>query len=123
MVSTPSRRGQTGAFVTLSDQTRDRVPVDGVATRVPASFVVWLAGQRVPSHRRAYVHHEVQRFLTWRDTQFAHDQTQYRPAAWCYLLRRQRAGEGEAELRKTWGALELFLNFLERMERLEQRER
>ena len=103
--------------MTLSDQTGGRTAAGRVVNgRATASFAVWLAGQRVPLHRRTYVYQEVQRFLVWRDTWFAHEETQYRSAVWCYLLRRQRAGEGESELRKVWGALELFLSYLERME-------
>ncbi|MDQ2706615.1 MAG: hypothetical protein M3Z25_02800 [Actinomycetota bacterium] len=103
----------------LSDQTlADRGCEQTTVSAMMAGFVVWLAGQRVPLPQRSRVYQEVERFLAWQHTQFPYDQFPYdvsaqRRAVWCYLLRRQRDGDSEAEVLKVWGALELLLTYVE----------
>ena len=98
----------------------DRVQGDRVSSGHPAlvGFGVWLAGRFVPLAQRRRVHSEVERFLSWEGTALPDDTVPYdpamqRPAVWCYLLQRQREGCADAEALKLWGALELFLSYLD----------
>jgi hypothetical protein len=92
---------------------RDQERGGGPASTVMAGFIVWLAGRRVPALRRQGVHREVERFLAWQHAEFGAETAELRPAVWCYLLRLQRAGEGEPAVLRAWGALELLLDYAE----------
>jgi len=70
-------------------------------------FGAWLAGRFVPLAQRRRVHTEVERYLEWAAHEFRNDAAMQRPAVWCYLLKRQREGCGDAEALRLWGALEL----------------
>jgi hypothetical protein len=76
-------------------------------------FGTWLAGRMVPLAQRRRVHSEVERFLAWEHSELRYDPAMKRPAVWCYLLRRQHEGCDDAEALRLWGALELFLSYLD----------
>ncbi len=78
-----------------------------------AGFGSWLAGRMVPLAQRRLVHSEVARFLEWQRSEFPYDPAMQRPAIWCYLLKRQREDCDDAEALRLWGALELFLVYVE----------
>jgi hypothetical protein len=94
----------------LSDQLLSDRPVDDSPL---AGFGAWLAGRFVPLAQRRRVHGEVERFLAWQRTEFPYDAAMQRPAVWCYLLKRQREGCDDAEALRLWGALELFLSYVD----------
>jgi hypothetical protein len=99
----------------LDDRLLDGRPLDATPM---VGFGAWLAGRLVPLAQRRCVYGEVERFLAWQNTALAHDTVLYdpamqRPAVWCYLLTRQREGCDDAEAMRLWGALELFLSYVE----------
>lgn len=101
----------------LDDRLLEREPLaDPVLGGHPAlaGFGAWLAGRLVPLTQRRHVHEEVERFLSWQRTEFPYDPAMQRPAVWCYLLKRQREGCDDAEALRLWGALELFLSYVDR---------
>ena len=92
----------------------DRLPGEGPPGDGPlVGFGSWLAGRLVPLAQRRRVHGEVERFLIWQRSEFPYDAAMQRPAVWCYLLKRQREGCDDAEALKSWGALELFLSYVD----------
>jgi hypothetical protein len=97
----------------------DRLIDDRLIDATPmVGFGAWLAGRLVPLAQRRCVYGEVEGFLAWQCAELPHDTIPYdpamqRPAVWCYLLKRQREGCDDAEAMRLWGALELFLSYVD----------
>jgi hypothetical protein len=89
---------------------------DGAATLRPRTaemtgFLLWLSARRVPLRRCTAIHREVERFLEWRDTQFARRAVPLEDAAWCYLDQLRRRPTAPTALHSTWAALDLYLSY------------
>lgn len=104
-----------GDQVLDSRSSSDRLLDDRPAGDAPplTGFGAWLAGRLVPLAQRRCVYGEVEEFLAWQETEFPYDAAMQRPAVWCYLLKRQREGCDDSEALRLWGALELFLSYVE----------
>jgi hypothetical protein len=77
-----------------------------------ASFIVWLAGQRVPDVRRYHTHEEVDRFLRWSNARHM-GLLDPRTATWSYLTEMRAAGFSEDMMANIWASLSLFLDYWE----------